>query len=420
MSHQVELTVCAPIRRGAVPALKQVLDVINTDSAHNPLIPFAEIPTTHFGRLLLIEELSSGPVILMMIDADAPLERIVNSVVDRAARGLDLVFGLCMGYPPAARRTRASRLRYLESRTVGVDMFYVHTVGRSLEQVQQEAGLRQAIEGFVDDLIHGGGALPSALGIRSQVQAFVGREPALAWARNPAPSVDLPFQIHETIHKIGIPLLLLASLPVVIPAALIWLVGLRLHELLDPASNYDLDPALLRENSELEDYVEQNAIGTLAEIKPGWFWYVTATIFYGIANYASRHVYNNGDLAGLKTVHFARFMRLDNRQRVLFTSYYDGSLEAYNNDFIDLVGWVLNAMFGNQENYPRTRFLFWDGATDERGFKTFLRGHQIPTQVWYSAYPELSAVNVDNNAQLRAGLYGHMSLSDAETWLRRL
>jgi hypothetical protein len=105
---------------------------------------------------------------------------------------------------------------------------------------------------------------------------------------------------------------------------------------------------------------------------------------------------------------------------VLFTSYYDGSLEAYNNDFIDLVGWVLNAMFGNQENYPKTRFLFADGATDERGFKTFLRGHQIPTQVWYSAYPELSAINVDNNAQFRAGLYGPMSRSDAETWLRRL
>jgi hypothetical protein len=131
-------------------------------------------------------------------------------------------------------------------------------------------------------------------------------------------------------------------------------------------------------------------------------------------------VFNNGDLAGLKTVHFARFMRLDNRGKVLFTSYYDGSLEAYNNDFIDVVGWVLNAMFGNQINYPTTQFLFGAGACDERGFKSFLRGHEIPTQVWYSAYPGLSATNIDNNAQLRAGLYCTMSLSDAEAWLRRI
>jgi hypothetical protein len=420
VSHQVELTICAAVRRGAVPALKQVLDVIDADSAHNPLIPFAEIPTTHFGRLLLIEQLTSGPVIMLMIDADAPIERVVNGLVDRAARGLDLVFGLCVGYPPPGQRTRASRLDYLRTRTVGVDMFYVHTVGRTLEQVRNEARLRQAIETFVNGLTRTQASTSSALEVRARVQTFVASEPDLAWARNPAPAVDLPFQIHETIHEIGVPVLLLACLPLLIPAALIWVVALRLQEFMDPAPDYDLDPNLLRANNTLEDYVVQNAISTLAEIKPTWFWYLTATIFYGVANYASRHVYNNGDLAGLKTVHFARFMRLDNRQRVLFTSYYDGSLEAYNNDFIDLVGWVLNAMFGNQENYPRTRFLFGDGATDERGFKTFLRGHQIPTQVWYSAYPELSAVNIDNNAQLRAGLYGPMSASDADAWLRRL
>lgn len=420
MGHQVELTVCAPVRRGAVPVLKQVLDVVNADSAHNALLPFAEIPTTHFGRLLLIENLSSGPVLLLMIDADAPLEPVVDNLVDRGARGLDLLFGLCVDYPPPGRRTHATRLQYLHSRTVGVDMFYVHTVGRTLQQVRQEARLRQAIEGFVNRLQQGEGPSLSALELRSAAQAFVAADPELAWARSPAPPVDLPFQIQETLHKIGVPLLLLACVPVLIPAALVWLVALRVHEITDPAPDYALDPVRLRELSQLEDFVVQNAISTLAEIKPSWFWYLTATIFYGVANYASRHVYNNGDLAGLKTVHFARFMRLDNKQRVLFTSYYDGSLEAYNNDFIDLVGWVLNAMFGTQENYPKTRFLFADGATDERGFKTFLRGHQIPTQVWYSAYPELSAINVDNNAQLRAGLYGTMRLSDAEAWLRRV
>jgi hypothetical protein len=421
MAHQVQLTVCAPIRRGAVPALKQVLDVINADSAHNALIPFADIPTAHFGRLLIVEELSTGPRLLLMIDADAPLDRVVISLAERACNGLDLVFGLCEDYPPTGRRTHESRLAYLRSKTLGVDMFYVHKVGRTLQQVRQEALLRQALERFADHLqSQNGSSSLSALEVRDLIQGFVSSEPGLAWARTPPDPVDLPFQIGEAIHMFGVPLVLLVVAPLLIPAALLWLIVLRIRELIDPPPDAVLDLAQLREESHHEDFGDQNTISTLADIKPNWFWSLTATIFYGVADYTSRHMFNNGDLSGLKTVHFARFMRLDNGRKVLFTSYYDGSLEAYNNDFIDLVGWVLNAMFGNQVNYPKTRFLFFDGASDERGFKSFLRGHQIPTQVWYSAYPRLSAINVDNNALLRAGLSGRMSLSEAEAWLRRL
>ena len=39
---------------------------------------------------------------------------------------------------------------------------------------------------------------------------------------------------------------------------------------------------------------------------------------------------------------------------------------------------------------------------------------------WYTAYPSLSAVNIDNNAQIRAGLRGDMSPADAQRWLSLL
>jgi len=77
-------------------------------------------------------------------------------------------------------------------------------------------------------------------------------------------------------------------------------------------------------------------------------------------------------------------------------------------------------VFGNESGYPRTHWLFGAGARDESGFKAFLRGHQIPTQAWYSAYPELTAINVDANARLRAGLRGEMSESEAAAWLQLL
>jgi hypothetical protein len=81
---------------------------------------------------------------------------------------------------------------------------------------------------------------------------------------------------------------------------------------------------------------------------------------------------------------------------------------------------VLNGVFGNEEGFPKTRWLFLDGARNEIGFKAFLRGHQIPTRVWYSAYEGMTAVNLDNNARIRAGLYGDMDDAEAAEWLRRL
>jgi hypothetical protein len=101
----------------------------------------------------------------------------------------------------------------------------------------------------------------------------------------------------------------------------------------------------------------------------------------------------------------------------MFASNYDGSLESYMDDFIDKVAWGLNAVFSNGIGYPRTNWLVLDGARDELAFKNFLRLRQIPTQVWYSAYGNLTAMNIQNNAKLRAGLSGHMSPTDVEQWL---
>jgi hypothetical protein len=256
--------------------------------------------------------------------------------------------------------------------------------------------------------------------VRDSIRAYVAGDPALTWALQPAEPPDLLFRIGETAHLIGIPLLLLLVSPVLIPVLLLLIVMMRFHELTDPPPDIKLDPSRLRALGDEEDFGVQNAISTLAPLKPGWFWQVNSAIFFAIANYSSRHVFNNGDLSGLRTVHFARFLKLDEGRRVLFTSYYDGSLESYNNDFIDQVAWVLNGVFGSQLGYPKTRWIFFDGANDEQGFKAFLRGHEIPTQVWYSAYADLAAVNVDNNAEIRAGLSGDLSEEQTLEWLRRL
>ena len=130
-----------------------------------------------------------------------------------------------------------------------------------------------------------------------------------------------------------------------------------------------------------------------------------------LIDYAARHVYTRGRLARVRTIHFARWVFLDNRQRMVFCSNYDGSLESYMDDFINKVGFGLNVVFSNGIGYPRTNWLILDGCSDERKFKEYLRRHQLPTQVWYKAYPGLTAVDLERNVRIRQGLESS-SLSD--------
>jgi hypothetical protein len=111
---------------------------------------------------------------------------------------------------------------------------------------------------------------------------------------------------------------------------------------------------------------------------------------------------------------------LDGSARSVFASNYDGSTESYMDDFIDKVAWGLNAVFSNGAGYPKTRWLLFGGARDEQAFKGFLRVHQLPTQVWFAAYDQVSALNIVDNARMRAGLHGELDERETQVWLRLL
>jgi hypothetical protein len=109
---------------------------------------------------------------------------------------------------------------------------------------------------------------------------------------------------------------------------------------------------------------------------------------------------------------------LDNNHRVFFASNYDGSHESYMDDFINKVGWGLNLAFSNGVGYPTTRWLIKEGAYRELQFKYTQRRHQLPTEVWYKAYPDLTVTDLERNSRIRNGVEIRQS-SDAEIreWL---
>jgi hypothetical protein len=194
----------------------------------------------------------------------------------------------------------------------------------------------------------------------------------------------------------------------------------RLQEANDPVENLRPTDQQVQELAALEDFFAQNGFTAGGCVKPGAVRQAVLAAVLPLIGYGTRHLFARDSLAGVKTIHFARWIPLDGGRRVVFASNYDGSLESYNNDFIDLVGWGLNLVFSNGYGYPATRWLLFGGASREQAFKDYLRRHQIPTPIWYSAYPQLTAVNIERNAQLRAGLQGRMNEREAQTWLRLL
>ncbi len=86
----------------------------------------------------------------------------------------------------------------------------------------------------------------------------------------------------------------------------------------------------------------------------------------------------------LPTIHFARWVVFDNDTRLLFTSNFDGSWEAYLRDFSLDAPDEMDAVFNACEGYPEK------GCRDFEAFKQFARDNQVPTNLFYSAYPHAS------------------------------
>jgi len=237
----------------------------------------------------------------------------------------------------------------------------------------------------------------------------------------PLGKAPLSSRIKNLVHLIFVPLLLLFFSPLIILYLPIFAFQLRRREKRD----MEIAPRPTAEHvyrlARLEDHDVSNQFTVLGSVKPSLFRGVVLTTILWLVDYGARHIYNRGRLGRIQTIHFARWAFLDGKKRVLFISNYDGSLEAYMDDFINKVGWGLNLVFSNGVGYPRAHWLVRDGSKSEQQFKYTLRRHQLPTQVWYKAYPGLTAFDIARNARIREGVE-RKSTTDAEirTWLQDL
>ena len=158
----------------------------------------------------------------------------------------------------------------------------------------------------------------------------------------------------------------------------------------------------------------------MGTLKPGLFRRSTITFILWLLDYTARHIYNRGRLTRVSTIHFARWVFLDQKQRLFFASNYDGSLDSYMDDFINKVAFGLNVVFSNGVGYPRSDWLVLGGAKNEQKFKYFIRRHELATEVWYTAHPGLTAADLERNTRIRQGLEASLSDEEAREWLALL
>ncbi|WP_218508939.1 hypothetical protein [Variovorax sp. dw_308] len=432
MTPQSPFTVLAAVAAGREGALRALLDGMNvagkagTADPANGVLPFGLFNKLHYARFALLDDSTLADFDLFGLPRPQapPLYLVFLGVCDGAAdaqlaefahfagRGLSRIFSHCEGF-----NTSTDLLTWMKSHDVHVDTHYVNRIGRTVRQVREESALQKALSARVPrGSAHGTVSDPQVL--RQALLDFVKDEQAAGGLALTEPESTPPgWDLRNAIHFVMIPLMLLPLL-LVLPFAL---VILRRQEKTDPEHCPRPDAAAVRAMQGLEDHDLTNSFTALGAVKPGWFRRALVPVILLLIDYAARHFFGKGHLARIQTIHFARWVFIDDRRRVLFASDYDGSHESYMDDFVNKAAWGLNLVFSNGFGWPRTEWLVFGGARHEQRFKHYQRRHQLPTQVWYRAYPGLTLGDLERNRRIRAGVDAdRMDDAQALAWLRLL
>jgi hypothetical protein len=394
----------------------------------NGILPFGAFDRLHFARLVVLEDATLADItayglprpdpptyLAFMGDCDGAAREVLAQMVQRAAAGLRDIFQHCADFEP-----QVDLLQWLLAHDLPVAASFVNWVGRTVVQIREESALQRALTARVPRGSLSSGA--EAQQRRSELIAFVnGRVSDGQLSLTPPKPTPVGWRIARIVNAIAIPAaaLILAPVLILVSPFLIW--KLRKLEKTDPELCPRPTLASLQALERLEDFDVTNQYTALGSLKPGGLRRGLLSTLLVLVQYLSRHVFCRGYLARVQTIHFARWVFLDGKTRMFFASSYDGGHEAYMDDFIDKVAWGLNVLFSNGVGWPRTDWLLARGARREHLFKYYQRRHQVPTEVWYKAYPGLTLSELERNQRIREGLQRGRS-SDARTlaWLRLL
>jgi hypothetical protein len=430
MTPQSSFMVVAPVAVQRQAELRQLLAGMNRSPGvvdpENSLVPFGRFDRLHFARIVILDDLTFDdiqvyglkpalyPLYLAFLgDFDGDYDTFLSDMVRQAGGGLRQIFSCCEDFHP-----NANLLHWIKARNRTPDTIYVNWIGRPVRQVREESSLYDSLQSYLQSNRETIATMQPGQ-LRTALKQFVATElqAGRLTLTSPEPT-PLGWEVRNVLHLIGVPFVLLLLTPFLLLYAPFFVFQLRRRERSDPEIAPRVNPEHANQLAILEDYDVTNQFSAFGTIKPGLFRRWTLVFILWAINYTTRHIYNRGRLARVNTIHFARWVFLDNKQRLFFASNYDGSLDSYMDDFINKVAFGLNLVFSNGIGYPTTNWLILDGAKDEQKFKDYIRRHELATEVWYNAHPGLTALDLQRNTLIRQGLEKEtMNPAEVQQWL---
>jgi hypothetical protein len=385
--EQNALTVIVPIKSGEATALEQLLTEIGEDVEGNPHFRFRDTPSTHFARWAIVDRDPKGDARLLFIsNYDGSFESYMRELVEAVGPGMEQVWSKCEGYSPGAAWDVARFTEFIRRYSVEYQVFYVALAGASVQTIVKSARLREMVDELLD---------------RPDAEPWVRQLAALLPAARPGWSASPPR------HRVAG---LLEQLELLAAERLLelleWLAGVRRG-----AVNPNLQVQASKDVLDIEgSKVVQTPVTLVSTIKKPQFYHrllLRITLF--IVDRVARASY--GSLAGVSSIHFARWAILDGGRHLLFETNFDGSWERYLDDFVDNASVGLNAIWANCVNYPT------GGAEDSTWFKKFFRDDHYPAQVFYSAYPFSTVNNIFTDLRLGAAVEQFLRQEEVERFL---
>ncbi|PZX61162.1 hypothetical protein LV84_00150 [Algoriphagus ratkowskyi] len=381
------------------------------------IIHYARWVVIDHGKSWINDEQKRAPKLLFVVDYDGNEADMLHKVCESTSTILDLIYVFCNDYPPLNSINEKSRIDYLRYHIIKDTAVYIGAPGRSVLQIQNERKLRNYIRNFLDS--------KSWIGIPAQevlqeIQSKVMDSGDFGFLETK--NVSFPRINYPVLILVG--LLVLILLPIWLPIVLIWMFILHFfYERKDEnftQKRSQLDDGYLTDLEKYEDWKNQNQFTQLVDMKEGSLRLLSIKFMFMLTNFLIKMVFNQGKLMGIPTIHFAKWVMFEKNSRVLFSSNFDGSWQQYLGDFIDNSGWGLTGIFSNTKAFPKTNFLITGGAYREEYFLAWSRNSELITNFWYSAYPDLSIKNVNNNTKIRVQLMQALSDRQATKFLKLL
>ena len=448
--EQKAITVITELRQDSLDDLRKYLQAIGDDIKKNPVIQFSDFTELHYCSFFIIDDETPplntpaiAPLLVFEANIDGSKADFIADFMRKKADFLHFVYSFCTGYPGANNNDALAT--FMLNNDFGANAFYIAHPGQTRTTIAYQNKLRDYIEIYADankPMLEK--LTPDA--IRQKVIQYLATiEPG--YSEKKAAQKPLLTRIGNLLFN-GILLALgLVALAILLTAIgfigshtmqimaililgliALYLTWLRCAENHDRQDNRPWEAKNKDEIQTIEDRQLQNHLTSVIDIKPGWLRLTTLRLVLFVINLAATLAATKGNLSGIVTIHFARWVILpakaNERRRLLFMSNYDGSWENYLGEFIDHASVGLTAVWSNTQlgpdrGFPDTQWLALKGGSrDEQRFKAFARNSQRRELIWYSAYPDLSVKNIANNQVIHQGLFdANVNISD---WLKRL